>query len=84
MRNICIAAIAAGLILSPAAWADPLAPGKPAGVHKAQDWDDSGTILIIIGVGAAAAAIALAASSSNSSGPAAITTSPAVSTGTAA
>lgn len=80
MRNICIAAAAAGLVLSPAAWADPLAPGKPAGVHKAQDWDN-GTVMIIIGVGAAAAAIALAASSSNSGGPTSVATSP-VSTST--
>ena len=76
MRNFCIAAVTAGLILSPAAWAEPLAPGKPAGVHKAQDWDDNGTIMIVIGVGVAAAAIAIAASSSSSGGPTSVATSP--------
>jgi hypothetical protein len=81
MRNFCIAAAAAGLILAPAAWAEPLSPGKPAGVHQAQDWD-SGTTMIIIGVGVAAAAIAIAASSGNSGGPTTMTTSPATSSTT--
>jgi hypothetical protein len=81
MRILCIAAAAAGLVLSPAAWADPLSPGKPAGVHRAQRWDN-GTTMIIIGVGVAAAAIAIAVSSNNSGGPTAVTTSPVVSTST--
>jgi len=80
MRILCIAAVAAGLVFSPAL-ADPLSPGKPAGVRQAQDWDN-GTVMIIIGVGVAAAAIAIAASSGNSSGPTAVTTSPVVSTST--
>jgi len=85
MRNLCIAAATAGLVLSPvlspAAWADPLSPGKPAGVHQAQRWDN-GTTMIIIGVGVAAAAIAIAVSSNNSGGPTSVTTSPVVSTST--
>jgi hypothetical protein len=81
MRNLCIAAATAVLVLSPAAWADPLSPGKPAGVHQAQRWDN-GTTMIIIGVGVAAAAIAIAVSSNNSGGPTSVTTSPAASTST--
>jgi hypothetical protein len=81
MRNICTAAVAAGLILAPAAWADPLSPGRPAGVHQAQRWDN-GTTMIIIGVAVAAAAIAVAASSGNSGGPTTMTTSPVTSTTT--
>jgi hypothetical protein len=80
MRNLCIVAAAAGLILSPAASADPLWPGKPAGVHQARM--DGGTTMIIIGVGVAAAAIAIAVSSNNSGGPTTVTTSPVVSTST--
>ena len=53
MRNLCVVAAAAGLVLSSAAWADPLSPGKPAGVHQAQRWDN-GTTMIIIGAGVAA------------------------------
>jgi hypothetical protein len=75
MRNFCIAAVSAGLIFAPVAWADPLSPGKPAGVHQAQMWGN-GTTMIIIGVGVAAAAIAIAASSGSGGGPTAITTSP--------
>jgi hypothetical protein len=74
MRNICIAVVAAGLTFAPA-WADPLTPGKPAGVHQAQRWDN-GTTMIIIGVGVAAAAIAIAVSSGNGGGPTTMTTSP--------
>ena len=71
MRNLCIAAVAAGLIFTPAL-ADPLAPGKPAGVHQAQYWNDN-TTWIIVGVGIAAVAIAVAASSGNSGGPTSVT-----------
>ena len=34
-RGLCVAAIIAGLIAAPAACAEPLAPGKPAGTHQA-------------------------------------------------
>jgi hypothetical protein len=81
MRNFCIAMVAAGLVFAPAAWAHPLAPGKPAGVHQAQMWDN-GTTMIVIGVAVAAAAIAVAASSGGSGGPTSVTTSPVVSTST--
>ena len=74
MRNLCSAAIAASLILSSAASADPLSSGKPAGIHDAQMANS--TLLIVVGVGVVAAAIALAASSSNGGGPTAVTTSP--------
>lgn len=78
MRNLCIAAVSAGLILSPVlsltAWAGPLSPGQPAGVHEAQM--DTNTTMIVLGVGIAAAAIAIAASSGNSGGPTTVTTSP--------
>jgi hypothetical protein len=39
----------------------PLAPGKPAGVAKAQA-DDDNTVLYVIGVGAIVAGVALLAS----------------------
>jgi hypothetical protein len=39
----------------------PLAPGKPAGIRKAQDNDDN-TMIYIIGAGIVAAGIAIAAS----------------------
>ena len=74
MRNFRIAAIAAGLILAPAAWAAPLSPGQPAGVHKAQH--EGGTAMYLIGGAALAAAIAVAASNGNGSGTVSMTTSP--------
>jgi hypothetical protein len=39
----------------------PLAPGKPAGLHQAQDQNDN-TVLYVIGIGLVAAGIAVAAS----------------------
>lgn len=55
MRNITALALAAGLLLSTAAQAadGALAPGKPAGVHKAELLT---TPMIVVGVVAAAAA----------------------------
>jgi hypothetical protein len=44
-----------------AAESAPLAPGKPAGVAKAQA-DDDNTVLYVIGVGAIVAGVALLAS----------------------
>lgn len=78
MRNLCIAAIAAGLILAPAAWAGPLSPGQPAGVHGAQH--EGGTAMYLIGGAVLAAAIAIAVS--NGSGPSTMTTAPVSSTTT--
>ncbi len=55
MRNITALALAAGLLISTAAQAadGALAPGKPAGVHKAELLT---TPMIVVGVVAAAAA----------------------------
>ena len=44
MRNFCAVLVAAGLVTAPMASAQPsatgsLAPGKPAGVHAAQDFE---------------------------------------------
>jgi hypothetical protein len=66
MRNFCIAAVTAGLLFAPAAWAEPLAPGKPAGLHKAQVMDN--TVLLIVLGAAVIAGIAVAASSGGNSG----------------
>jgi hypothetical protein len=62
------------------AFADPtaLAPGKPAGVRKAQDWDLNTTMIIAV-LALAGTGIALAASASNAGGPTA-STSPTTST----
>jgi hypothetical protein len=65
MRSFCIAAIAAGLVFSPMASAQPLAPGKPAGVKVARNGASTG--LLIIGGVAVAALVALVAFGSNSS-----------------
>jgi hypothetical protein len=64
MKNITAAILATGLLVSTAASAadGPLAPGKPAGVHKAELLT---TPLIIVGV-VAAAAVGVAIGSSNS------------------
>jgi hypothetical protein len=64
MRNFIAALAAASLLTTSAIAAAPLAPGKPAGLKKAQDADDN-TILYIIGIGAVAAGIAILASDSN-------------------
>jgi hypothetical protein len=66
MRNICIAAVTAGLLFAPAAWAEPLAPGKPAGLHNAQVMDN--TVLLVVLGAAVIAGIAVAASSGGSNG----------------
>ena len=64
MKKITAAILATGLLVSTAASAadGPLAPGKPAGVHKAELLT---TPLIIVGV-VAAAAVGVAIGSSNS------------------
>jgi hypothetical protein len=36
MRTLSIFVTAIGLVASSLAWAEPLAPGKPAGTHSAQ------------------------------------------------
>jgi hypothetical protein len=65
MRKLCAVVIGISLTVSSLAWAEPLAPGKPAGVHKAQmtgkEW------LVLGGVAALGIGIAIAASGGRSS-----------------
>lgn len=64
MRTIGAAILASSLIVSSAFAATnaaaPLAPGKPAGVKKAQAADN--TMLMVLGLGVVAGGIALVAS----------------------
>ena len=45
MRGFLIAAVAAGLMFGPVASAQPLAPGKPAGVHEARRGASTGLLI---------------------------------------
>ena len=66
MRKLCTAAIAVSLFASSMAWAETtLAPGKPAGVHKAQ----MGTKEVLIFGGIAVAAVVIFAVNSGSGNP---------------
>jgi len=65
MRKVSIFVIVISMIGS-SAWADPLAAGKPAGVHKAQE--SSGTEWAVIGgIAALGAGILIATSGGRSS-----------------
>ena len=80
MRKLFTAIVAVSLFGAPLAWADTLAPGKPAGVHQAQMGDKEWLVLGGVGV-AAAVAIAVTASASGSVAPttqpiSVVTTSP--------
>ena len=78
MRKVCSFVIAIGLIASPMAWAEPLAPGKPAGVHAAQMGDREW--LVLGGIAALGIGIAIATSggrSSNAQGQSINVTTPA-------
>jgi hypothetical protein len=79
--RVCISAILAIALTASSALADDgaLAPGKPAGVKKAQAMDR--TLIIELGMAAAAAGIALALSS-GSHNTATVTAPVPVSTGT--
>ena len=66
MRKLCSFVIAIGLSASPTAWADPLAPGKPAGVHQAQEMG-SKEWLILGGAAAVGIGVAVATSGGRSS-----------------
>jgi hypothetical protein len=60
MRRLGTIVIAIGLASAPMAWAEPLSPGKPAGVHKAQmegkEWFVIGGIAALgLGIGIATA-----------------------------
>ena len=46
MRSVCIAAIAASLIFAPLASAQPLSPGKPAGIHQARRGASTGLLVV--------------------------------------
>ena len=65
MRTFGAVLLASSLMVT-GAFAAPLAPGKPAGVKKAQM--EHNTLLIVLGVGIVAGGIALVASNGNGSG----------------
>jgi hypothetical protein len=65
MRSFCVAVIAASLVFLPMASAQPLAPGKPAGVKAARNGASTG--LLVVGGIAVAAVVALVAFGNNSS-----------------
>jgi hypothetical protein len=69
-------------LCSSSAFADSfaLAPGKPAGVQKAQTWDTNTTMIVAV-LALAGAGLAIALSANNAGGPT-VTTSPATSTST--
>ena len=70
MRKLCSFVIAIGMTVSPTAWADPLAPGKPAGVHQAQDVGmGSKEWLVLGGIAAVGIGVAIAVSGGISSNP---------------
>ena len=58
MRTLCTVVTAIGMTASSLAWAEPLSPGKPAGVHAAQmtgkEWAVFGGIAAL-GIGIAVA-----------------------------
>jgi hypothetical protein len=55
MRKLCTVAVAVSMLASSVAWAETLAPGKPAGVRQAQM--GSKEILIFGALGVAAVTI---------------------------
>jgi len=74
MRTLTAAALAAGLIVTPAFAAANdagLAPGKPAGTKQAQI--ETGGMLLVVGILAAAGAIAAIASTTQGNGSASST-----------
>ena len=85
MRTIGSALLATTMIVSSAFAATdsvaPLAPGKPAGVQKAQA-ADSTTLLWVLGAGLVIGGIALVATDGGDSTPAPVTTSGTTSTST--
>jgi len=65
MHKLCSFVIAIGLTVSPT-WADTLAPGKPAGVHKAQDMGQR-EWLVFGGIAAVGIGVLIATSGGRSS-----------------
>ena len=70
---ILAAALSASAVLADGAAIGPLAPGKPAGVEKAQRGDN--TILYIVGAGVVIAGIILVANNGGHNNPTGTTTS---------
>jgi hypothetical protein len=60
--------VAAGLIASPLAWADPLPAGKPAGIHHSQM--STSSWVVAGGLGALALTVIAVAASGDDSTPA--------------
>jgi len=46
MRSVCIAILAASVMLAPLASAQPLSPGKPAGIHQARRGASTGLLVV--------------------------------------
>jgi hypothetical protein len=67
MRRLSAVVTATVLMISLPVWADPLAPGKPAGVHRAQI---TGTEAVVFGGIAALALGIIVATSGGRSSPA--------------
>ena len=78
MRSFCIAAIAASLLFTSLASAQPLVPGKPAGVHQARRGASTG--LLIAGGALVAGLVAVVAFSGSDNNKGVVTAG--VSTGT--
>ena len=72
MRSVCSFVTVTALLMSSVAFADPLAPGKPAGVHAAQMGDKEW--MVFGGIGLVVAGILVATNGSGSH--AAVTTTP--------
>lgn len=80
-KTLCFAISLVLCASSALADSSALAPGKPAGVHAAQDWDLNTTMIVSV-VALAGAGIAIAASAGNAGGPT-TSSSPVTSTSTA-
>ena len=66
MRTVCGIGIAIALVASSVAWAEPLSPGKPAGVHAAQEMTGK-EWAVFGGIAALCIGIAIATSGGRSS-----------------
>lgn len=77
MRKLWGIVIAIGMVASPLAWAEPLSPGKPAGVRAAEmtgkEWFVLGGIAAL-GIGIAIATSGGRSSAANSSQPVSVVT----------
>jgi hypothetical protein len=74
MRKLCGIVIAIGMVASPLAWAEPLSPGKPAGVRAAQEMTGK-EWAVFGGIAALGIGIAIATSGGRSSNVASQTVS---------